>query len=126
MVQEEIARRAALCHASGGAIDNSDYSAVSAPDLNGDGRRDWILGSKYTACHGGDGSVAGMPATGLSVVVSAGEGWRVALRTPLDGYAVDVATHPARFGVRTDPDCLEGAGCPTQFYVWADGELRPV
>ena len=59
------------------------------------------------------------------MVVSGEGGWSVALRLEALDYAVDVSTSPARFGVRTSPDCLDGPLCPVAWYSWTGTELAP-
>lgn len=122
-VRAEVERRGQACREAGGAMDGTDHSAVSSPDLNGDRIRDWIVGSRFAGCWL-DGAGAGVP-DGVSVMISQGAGWRRALQVPETGYAVDVSHTPARFGVRLDADCLDGPRCPTRFYVWRDGGLTP-
>lgn len=120
VVTAEIARRESLCHAAGGRLDAGEYPAVSSPDLNGDGKRDWILGSKYTQCHADTGETDAMPKAGLSVVTSHGDTWTIALRTDETDYVVDVARLPARFGLRNGPQCTGRPACPTRYFAWRD------
>lgn len=118
VVRAEIARRDALCHAAGGLVDAGEYSAVTSPDLNGDGQRDWIVGSKYTDCASATGQTEGMPSMGLSVIVSGQDGLAVALRVNNTAYAVDITQPLARFGLRDEPACLGRPTCPTRYFVW--------
>lgn len=118
VVRAEIARRDALCHAAGGLVDAGEYSAVTSPDLNGDGQRDWIVGSKYTDCASATGQTEGMPSMGLSVIVSGQDGLAVALRVDNTAYAVDITRPLARFGLRDEPACLGRPTCPTRYFAW--------
>lgn len=118
VVRDEIARRNALCHAAGGLVDAGEYSAVTSPDLNGDGQRDWIVGSKYTDCASATGQTEGMPSMGLSVIVSGQDGLAVALRVDNTAYAVDITRPLARFGLRDEPACLGRPTCPTRYFAW--------
>lgn len=120
-VKAEIERRETLCRSAGGLTDSGVPPAVSSPDLSGDGRRDWIVGSRYSACRGPSGTTEGMPELGVSVIASVGDRWTVA-RVPTAAYAVDLAYHPARFGVRDEPMCTGRPGCPTRIYVWQDDD----
>lgn len=122
VVTAEIKRRETLCHAAGGLMDVGEWPAVSSPDLSGDGRRDWIVGSRYIACRGPSGVTEGMPELGVSVIASVGDRWTVALRVPTAAYAVDLAYHPARFGVRDEAMCTGRPGCPTRIYIWQDND----
>ena len=118
VVMAEIAQRKELCRAAGGFLDGGEYSAVSSPDLNGDGQRDWIIGSKYTDCASAKGTTEGMPKMGLSVVVSRPDGLSVALRVDNPSYAIDISHEPARFGLRDEPACLGRPTCPTRYFIW--------
>ena len=122
-VSAELQRRQAPCAALGGTVGGRDSEAISSPDLNGDGVRDGIVGSRYVYCElPGDGQDT-TPPMGLAVFVSGGDHWRLALRAPEDGYTVDVGVTPARFGVRTVEDCSNGSMCPTRWYGWDGGKL---
>lgn len=120
-IKTEVERREQACRDRGGAVDGTDYAAVTSPDLNGDGVRDWIVGSRFAGCVPAD--VDGRSSGGVSVWVSTDDGWSEALTVPENGYAVDVASVPARFGVRLDENCLDGSACLTRFYSWRDGAL---
>ena len=118
VVIAEIARRDDLCHAAGGLVDAGEYSAVSSPDLNGDGQRDWIVGSKYTDCSSSTGQTEGMPRMGLSVIISRQDELAVALRVDNTAYAIDITQPLARFGLRDESTCLARPTCPTRYFVW--------
>lgn len=118
-VKAEIARRDDLCHVAGGLVDAGEYSAVSSPDLNADGQRDWIVGSKYSDCaSAATGQTEGMPVMGMSVITSRQDGWTIALRVDNTAYAIDITQSPARFGLRDEPACLSQPTCPTRYFVW--------
>lgn len=118
-VQTEIDRREAVCRAAGGLIDRGDYPAVSSPDLNGDGRRDWIIGSRYIGCHSAKGDAAPMPAMGVTVIASIDDGWRAVLTVEQTAYVVELREGgPARFGLRDEVLCQTRPGCPTRFFTW--------
>lgn len=118
-VAAEIARRDAVCHQAGGLVDGGEYPAVTSPDLNGDGRRDWIVGSKYTGCHSAVDDAITMPVLGVTVVASTSDGWTVALTVENPNYGVELRpTGPAEFGLRDEALCQDGPGCPTHFYAW--------
>lgn len=123
-IKAEVDRRNKACRDQGGAVDGTDYAAVPSPDLNGDGVRDWIVGSRFSGCvlPDAEGRVSG----GVSVWTSRGEDFTEALKTIENGYAVDVRSVPARFGVRLDETCLSGPACPTRFYIWSEGALAPL
>lgn len=118
-VAAEIARRDAVCHQAGGLVDGGEYSAVTSPDLNGDGRRDWIVGSKYIGCHSAVDDAIAMPVLGVTVVASAGDDWIVALTVDNPNYVVELRPMgAAEFGLRDEALCQHGPGCPTRLYAW--------
>ena len=117
-VEAEIERREALCGNGGGVVDRGGYPAVSSPDLNGDGRRDWVLGSPYAGCYSLAGEEETMPKMGISVLVSAGDQWVVALRAESAAYVVDISVQPARLGLRDLALCGEHPDCPVRYYNW--------
>ena len=121
VIKADVERSHQACLAQGGMVEGADIEVASSPDLNGDGVRDWIVGSRESGCVTADNQMTG----GVSVWVSKGEGWTKALALAEAGYAVDVSSNPARFGSRPDEGCREGQTCTTHFYVWRDGALVP-
>lgn len=119
-VMLEIQRRDEICHAAGGLVDSGECPAVSSPDLNGDGTRDWIVGSKYIGCHSPTDPEIVMPRMGLTVITSTGDGWQTSLTVDETAYAIELGAHTARFGLRDEELCQNGPGCPTRFFVWND------
>lgn len=118
-VAAEIARRDGVCHQAGGLVDGGEYPAVTSPDLNGDGRRDWIVGSKYIGCHSPVDAAIVMPALGVTVVASAGDGWKIALTVQNPNYVVELRpSGPAEFGLRDERLCQEKPGCLTRYFAW--------
>lgn len=118
-VATEIDRRVALCRQANGLVDAGEYPAVTSPDLNGDGRRDWIVGSPYTRCHSAVDETIAMPALGVTVLVSVGDRWVTALSVQNPNYAVELRpSGPAEFGLRDENLCQDKPACPTRFYAW--------
>nr|WP_314437148.1 hypothetical protein [uncultured Brevundimonas sp.] len=118
-VRAEIARRDDVCRQAGGLVDDGEYPAVTSPDLNGDGRREWIVGSKYIGCHSPVDDAIVMPTLGVTVVVSAGDDWVIALTVQNSNYVVELRpAGPAEFGLRDEDLCQDKPGCPTRFYAW--------
>lgn len=118
-VQAEIDRREALCHAAGGQVDGADYPAVTSPDLNGDGRRDWIVGSRYIGCHSPVDEALAMPVLGVTVIVSVDDGWTTALTEQNPNYVVELGLNaPAQFGLRDEALCQNAPACPTRYFAW--------
>lgn len=120
------AEQRALCRNAGLALDESDTPpATRIPDINGDGRSDWIVGSPYLRCAAPDADPGLQsitpPVPGLVVLVSgAAEGER-ALETDRTDYVLDISSRPARFASVLDAaDCgeLTGPACPERAYRW--------
>lgn len=125
----EAARRelAAACAALGGAYEGGQVAR--SPDLDGDGRSDWIVGSEYDACikpaaePGGERSL--LPGPGARVV--AGDAAILAVDSPV--YVVDVTATPATFiSVATGEDCggYDQQGCLETPYRWDPAARRLV
>ena len=114
----------AACERLGGQYDGG--LVTRSPDLTGDGRPDWIVGSEYSGCirRGPDGEAAPVAESGLRVV--SGDAMILSLDSPV--HAVDVATTPATFiSVTTAADCggYDQQGCMETPYRWdpATGRL---
>ncbi|CAN5901399.1 hypothetical protein BH11PSE1_BH11PSE1_09060 [soil metagenome] len=119
VVEVALGELTAACTALGG-----DYvgGVVSrSPDLDGDGRADWIVGSEYGGCTKPaaepGGQATQLPGPGLRVVAE--DAAIMAVGSPL--YAVDVATTPATFiSITPAQDCggYDQQGCMETPYRW--------
>ena len=108
-IAAQLARRDTLCRAAGGtyAIDTGDYTDV--PDLNGDGRRDWIVGTWAYCTFAGD-TPETTPSLPTTVMVTGPEGLTMALEGAFI-WQIDIATTPARFDtIERDDDCSTEEG----------------
>ncbi|WP_310538974.1 hypothetical protein [Phenylobacterium sp.] len=107
----------AACERLGGKYEGALVSR--SPDLTGDGRPDWIVGSEYSGCirRGPDGEAAPVGESGLRII--SGDAVILSLDGPV--HAVDVATAPATFiSVTTAEDCggYDQEGCMETPYRW--------
>ena len=102
-VAAAVARRAAVCTAAGGTLDEADGAIVRSPDLDGDGRADWIIGSPYSACVSRsadtDRVVPDLARPTLVVLSGAKPNATPLFEGPDANYAVDMATTPARLRI---------------------------
>jgi hypothetical protein len=118
-VRAAIKSDVAACRALGGSINVDEIpAALSIPDLNGDGVRDWILDAKYDGCTK-DNAYLNRPRPTL-IFVSGPNGFIQALAAPDFHYEIDVATRPATLISLTPKECsrLEAQKCDEQPLVW--------
>lgn len=98
-VASAVATRVADCEAAGGTLDEADGAIVRAPDLDGDHRPDWIIGSPFSACvtfADAPGETEGdLPRPTLTVVSGAKGSTGVLFIGPDANYVVDLNTEPA-------------------------------
>jgi hypothetical protein len=93
-VQAEARAMAALCRAAGGHMDDEDMAVTRLPDLNGDGTRDWAIGSQYAQCE--EPTDAAVAPLALEIMVSAPDGrFTLAWGAREPEIAFDISTTPA-------------------------------
>jgi hypothetical protein len=80
------------CVAAGGEYGEWMAPVISVPDIDGDGKRDWVLDESWTYCDGADPT---SPAPTLRVFESNHGTWRQQLAVAATDWAVDISTHPA-------------------------------
>lgn len=119
VVQVALGELTAACTGLGGDYVGGQVSR--SPDLDGDGRPDWIVGSEYGACVKPAGQPGGesTPFPGPGARVVAQDAAILAVLSPV--YAVDVATTPATFiSVTAADDCggYDQQGCMETPYRW--------
>jgi len=124
-VQAEVARRGQVCAAAGGRFDVDDSNFVDVPDLNGDGLRDWVVGTWDSCSFEGEGP-ENPPLLPLTVLVTQGPALIQALERTQISWELDIATRPALFNVVLDNDeCgLEANACPREPQVWNPATAR--
>lgn len=107
-IASAVARRSAACDAAGGTLDEADGAIVRSPDLDGDGRADWIIGSPFSACVskaiGADGIAPDLARPTL-VVISGAPVDAIELFAGSDAnYVVDITTSPATLLIVPDDE----------------------
>jgi hypothetical protein len=120
-VQALIAERAKACEAFGGTYGEDDASFWDIPDFNGDGVRDWLVGSRYDGCDFEDATPEGAPGPRLIFVASRADGtFAPALERAEASWEMDISTAPARIIlVLPNDDCgSESRPCPRQPLTW--------
>lgn len=115
-VKTEVAARAAACKAWG--VEEFDGISISTvPDIDGDGQRDWTVGSAYPDC----GYEKENPPVGkLAFFVSNGGAFVKAFEQENAGWNLDIAKTPATVQlVMNADDCGIGEKkCPTRNLAW--------
>jgi hypothetical protein len=124
-VQAEVARRSQICAAAGGRFDLDDSNFVDVPDLNGDGLRDWVVGTWDSCSFEGDGPET-PPLLPLTVLVTRGASLVTALDREQISWELDIASQPAQFNVVLDNvECgLEANTCVREPQVWNPATSR--
>lgn len=123
-VAAAVTTQATRCTEAGGKAEDDGSPAVTVPDLNGDGLRDWV--SDPNSCD----VDAGKPAVELQteVFVSAPGGFHRALTIANGGFQIDLGTRPARFIELLDGDCGYEKSCAERIWAWdvATDQLKVV
>lgn len=96
-VLAELSRRAEVCKAAGGGY-SPEGAVTGIPDIDGDGRRDWVVGT-WDSCDFSEEEPAERPDLPVTVLVTAGDpAASVRAYESADlAWAVDIAGAPARF-----------------------------
>ena len=124
-VKAAAAAREAACKALG--VEKIDPIAISnLPDVNGDGVRDWLVGSSYTDC---GYELDPTPKGRLTFYLSDGGAFVKAFEQEDVSWNLDVGAAPARISiVEPGEDCgMGGKVCPTRALTWdpASKSLKP-
>jgi len=106
-VRGAVGRMQASCRAAGGVLDDPASYVTRLPDVDGDARRDWLVGSLYASCQfeTDERPTVTLPVT---VLASAGraDGLTVALEQPQAEVSIDLAASPATAWVWRDGDAV--------------------
>lgn len=86
----QVERRVATCKAVGGTFAADENPFNDLPDLNGDGVRDWVVGSYYDTCDGVDNG----PALPVTILVSRGPDFVVGHEGGDARWGIDLAPSP--------------------------------
>lgn len=89
-VRAQVERRVALCKAAGGTFAAEEHPFNDLPDLNGDGVRDWVVGSYYDTCD----DVENGPALPITILVSKKANFVLGFEGTDARWGVDLAPSP--------------------------------
>ena len=98
-----------LCPPGGGADERKNWGAEAIPDINGDGRRDWVVGSSWATCKDED-DTRKLPV----IVLTSDENGdlKEAYRAARIAFGIDIASTPAAFyAIPEGADCKENVPC---------------
>lgn len=119
-VQAQVERRQELCKAAGGTYIVQDNTLNDLPDLNGDGVREWLVGSYYSGCDMGE-SGKDNPVLPMTILASRPDGgFDVALEVSTVSWGIDLAA-PVRFFTLEGEDCGMDTPCTRVPWIW-DGQ----
>lgn len=120
-VSAAIAQASQVCEAKGGKLGDTELAVARTPDLDGDGRSDWLVDASLMTCTDPKAADNGAIEMDAGLTLLTGEGASPALFLPIYGYVFDVATRPAAFiAVEASDDCGGEAqrACAETPYRW--------
>lgn len=123
-VRAQLDRRVQICKAGGGtyAIDEIPFNDL--PDLNGDGVRDWVVGTSYDSCDMTEAGVdAQSPPLPTTVLISKDGGFVVAWEAQSQSWGVDLAPTPRLVTLEGADDCHFRGGCAHVPWRWDGTKL---
>lgn len=104
-VRARLETRAALCAAVGGKAPEGEENAFNdLPDLNGDGIRDWVVGSYYDYCDMGETGKDSPPVPTV-ILISKGGDFVVGFEATEADWGIDLAPTPTFKTVEGADDC---------------------
>ncbi len=122
-VKARLDKRAAFCAAAGGKAPEGEETAFNdLPDLNGDGVRDWVVGTYYDYCEMGE-SGRDSPPIPTVILISKGGGFVVGYEATQGSWGIDLAPTPTFKTVEGAEDCHFSKAKPCVYVPWKwDGE----
>lgn len=120
-VSAAVAAASQLCEAKGGKLGDTDLAVQRTPDLDGDGRSDWLVDASLMSCANPKDEENGAIEMDAGLTLLTGEGASQALFLPIYAYVFDVTTRPATFiAVDMSDDCggEDLPACPQTPYRW--------
>lgn len=139
-VRAELGKLVAACAAAGGKAGDGEFAVIRTPDIDGDGRGDWLVTNDLLSCEAPaappaasaeaeEAAESGVPIeTDLVTVLLAGVDPRPVLTGPIYAYVFDVSTRPATFiAIDANDDCggYEQKACAETAYRWTGEGLAP-
>jgi hypothetical protein len=123
-VLARLERRAAICAAAGGKAPEGEENAFNdLPDLNGDGARDWVIGSSYDYCEMGETGKDSPPIPTVILVSKAGD-FVVGFEGTDVSWGIDLAPSPTFKTVEEADDCAFRKEKPCAKVAWRwNGEM---
>lgn len=117
-VRTQLERRASFCAAAGGKLPEDDEAAFNdLPDLNGDGVRDWVVGTYYDYCEMGDTGKDSPPIPTV-ILVSKGGDFVVGFEAPQASWGIDLAPTPTFMTIEGAEDCAFNKKTPCAHVPW--------
>lgn len=122
-VAGQIKRREAFCKAAGGAYPTDETGFNDLPDLNGDGVRDWVIGTFYDYCEMGE-TGRDSPPIPTSILISKDGGFVVAFEAPETNWGIDLAPAPTFMTLEGPEGCgYRKDGCARVAWRWNGEKL---
>lgn len=111
-VSAALAAVSQVCEAKGGKLGETELAVERTPDLDGDGRSDWLVDASLMGCVNPKDEDNGAIDIDAGLTLLTGDGASQALFLPIYAYVFDVTTQPATFiAVELSDDC-GGEGQP--------------
>lgn len=117
-VRAQLERRAGFCAAAGGKLPEDEPVAFNdLPDLNGDGVRDWVVGTYYDYCDMGE-TGRDSPPIPTVILISKGGDFVVGFEAAEANWGVDLAPTPTFMTIEGDEDCAFRKERPCVHVPW--------
>ncbi len=117
-VKAQLARRAAFCAAAGGTAPEGEEAAFNdLPDLNGDGVRDWVVGTYYDYCEVGE-TGKDSPAIATVILVSKSGDFVIGFEATEANWGIDLAPTPTFKTLEGADDCAFREEKPCAHVPW--------
>lgn len=128
-VRAQAQRLVAACAAAGGEMAPEEVGVGRVPDLNGDGRREWYVGSEYPECSA-DLTPGREPLRLIILVSTPDGGFAPAWETKDVFISFDIAKRPAVMieleGDTEDCGAPSSASCPRRPLRWDEASRKLV
>lgn len=117
-VKAQLDKRAAFCAHIGGKPPEGEETAFNdLPDLNGDGVRDWVVGTYYDYCEMGESGKESPPIP-TAILVSKGSDFVVGFEGAETTWGIDLKPTPTFMTVEGADDCHFNKKQPCVHVPW--------